>query len=141
MNLSKLQEMVKDREAWHAASPRDHKDSDTTERLHNNISYIIVKFIFPKCSLLIQLSSFFLCYSLGLRILLLHFVLLNITGLSGLSTDFTFPWRISYSKSDLFFRTIIELCIILKLLVLFILYIVVYIYNLTYYILDILITV
>ena len=30
MSLSKLQEMVKDREAWRAAV-QDHKDSDTTE--------------------------------------------------------------------------------------------------------------
>ena len=31
MSLSKLQEMVKDREAWHAAVHRDHKESDTTQ--------------------------------------------------------------------------------------------------------------
>ena len=30
MSLSKLQEMVKDREAWHAAIPGDCKESDTT---------------------------------------------------------------------------------------------------------------
>ena len=29
-SLSKLQEMVKDREAWHAAIPGDCKESDTT---------------------------------------------------------------------------------------------------------------
>ena len=33
MNLSKLQEMVKDREVWPAAV---NKESDTTERLNNN---------------------------------------------------------------------------------------------------------
>ena len=33
ISLSKLQEMVKDREAWHAAVHGDHKESDMTDRL------------------------------------------------------------------------------------------------------------
>jgi len=35
MNLSKLQEMVKDREAWHAAV-HDITESDTSEQLNKN---------------------------------------------------------------------------------------------------------
>ena len=33
MSLSKLREMVKDREAWQCCSPWGHKESDTTEQL------------------------------------------------------------------------------------------------------------
>ena len=34
MSLSKLQEVVMDREAWHAASPWCHKELDTSEGLN-----------------------------------------------------------------------------------------------------------
>ena len=34
MSLSKLQELVTDREAWQCCSPWGHKESDTTERLN-----------------------------------------------------------------------------------------------------------
>ena len=36
MNLSKLREMVKDREAWQCCSPWGHKESDRTEQLNNS---------------------------------------------------------------------------------------------------------
>ena len=36
MALSKLQEMVKDREAWWCCSPWGHEESDTTEQLNNS---------------------------------------------------------------------------------------------------------
>ena len=34
MGLGVLRELVMDREAWHAAGSRGHKESDTTERLN-----------------------------------------------------------------------------------------------------------
>ena len=50
MNLSKFQEIVKDREAWYAAcSPWGRKKSDMNERLKNNnkcIKYISYKDVF-----------------------------------------------------------------------------------------------
>ena len=36
VSLSKLQEVVKDREAWHAAS-HEVEELDTAERLNNNV--------------------------------------------------------------------------------------------------------
>ena len=36
VSLSKLQEIVKEREAWHAAVLGGHKDSDMTERLNSS---------------------------------------------------------------------------------------------------------
>ena len=36
ISLSKLWEIVKDREAWHNAGPRGCKESDVTERQNNN---------------------------------------------------------------------------------------------------------
>ena len=39
MSLSKLQEIVKDREAWRAAVHGGHKKSDMTEQPNNNSIY------------------------------------------------------------------------------------------------------
>ena len=36
MNLSKFQEIVKDREAWHAAVHGGHRELDTTEQLNKS---------------------------------------------------------------------------------------------------------
>ena len=36
MSLTKLQEMVKDREAWHAEVHGDLKESDMTDQLNNS---------------------------------------------------------------------------------------------------------
>ena len=44
MSWSKLQEIVKDREAWHAAV-HDHKELDTTYQLNNNNIYMYNWFI------------------------------------------------------------------------------------------------
>ena len=37
MNLTQLREAVEDRRAWRALVHGGHEESDTTERLHNNI--------------------------------------------------------------------------------------------------------
>ena len=46
MNLSKLLEMMKDREAWHAAVHRGHKESDMTEWLNNSNKFKIIHFCY-----------------------------------------------------------------------------------------------
>ena len=38
MGLSKLQEMVKDKETWHAPGHGGHKESDTTEQQYKELS-------------------------------------------------------------------------------------------------------
>ena len=40
MSSSKLQEIVKDREAWQCCSSWGHKESDTTEQLNNSNKYM-----------------------------------------------------------------------------------------------------
>ena len=43
MSLSKLQAMVKDREAWRAAVHGGHKESDMTEQPNNNCGSVMAK--------------------------------------------------------------------------------------------------
>ena len=52
MSLSKFQRMVKDREAWRAPFHGGSEESDTTERLNNNIvtdflTFPLFFFLFP----------------------------------------------------------------------------------------------
>ena len=42
MNFSKLWETVKDREAWHASSPRSLKKSDMIEQLNKNNTVLTI---------------------------------------------------------------------------------------------------
>ena len=43
MSLSRLREIVKDREAWSAAVHGGHKESEMTEQLNNNNNYLTIK--------------------------------------------------------------------------------------------------
>ena len=50
MSLNKLQEAVKDREAWRAAVHGGHKELDTAQQLHNNIYVFVCEFSHLKIS-------------------------------------------------------------------------------------------
>ena len=58
MNLGKFQEMVRDREAWHAAVHGGCKESDMTGWLNNNNNHLPNSKIFPILSHLIPITIF-----------------------------------------------------------------------------------
>ena len=45
MSLSKLWQLVIDREAWHVVVHGGHKESDTTEQLTNNMQHVETCFL------------------------------------------------------------------------------------------------
>ena len=52
-----LQEMVKDRKAWHAASPWGCRESDTTEQLNDNMKHSLIKLFYLSILLQMQHNS------------------------------------------------------------------------------------